>query len=582
MKKWPLLLYLLVLSVTGGTPAEAQGVFHRIVDGPHPSARQEAIDRYTYGADVLYTGDVHGDAPKPVTGVVWHSNLAEGRYFRGDRNPVIDQESTLKLIEDNKWEESKLLMKYLPDVFPRTENLGELLSSLGLSRTAANLPAIEAALRARYPEGFFLKPSAGFNSAGTFPTETTDFASLYSRFSKNVRPKIETMSRNHDATDVHLALKDTPDYSGRVLQALLEDPRSVIIQAKISPAVGATVRAKDGHFKTLVEEYRVHVVEGEVLVGGTQNRWEDARSLSRSDVAQVEQFVSEQLERLPDPLRKMCFGMDVMRTSDGGFKIIELNAGGESGYLYPETDIWVTQLLARRYGGPAPLLREFDAIRALPTLQAKEGAFGALLGSPELRALAKEVEPVTELLAQAKDLFLTEVRASPTRENAFVIVPTLRKFALEHYLTNEDIELLANALGGFGDGERGGGGQAQLLAAANDLGLGDGEFLFVGEDGRARVLNGLDYDDAAAERKLADLAMARLGRSGAPESEIRAAAEEILERKAVTREELAENPVEDPLARRIADVTEESGARLVLGAARSEALEAVVRTLAER
>jgi hypothetical protein len=555
--------------------------FYRIIQGPNPGPKQAEIDRYLYGSEVLYTGDAQ-EQPTRVEGTVWHSDLSEARYFVGTRNPVIQQRQLMELISNDKWEEAKLLMKYVPDAFPKTENLAELLRQLGLDPAASALPRpqllvrISQALRERFPQGFFLKPVAGFNSAGTFPTEKSDFASIYEAYMADVKPVIQRRmaETGGDATVVHLELKAMPNYSGRVLEDLLDHPEKVIIQQKLRPAFGSIVQTPEGP-KPLILEYRVHVVEGKVLVGGTQTRWEDARSVSPEAFARVEAFAQRVVNQLPPSMRKMCFAMDVMQTENGLYKVIELNAGGDSGYLYPDIDLWVAQLLAAHYQeGHTPLLDEFERFKHASTLDAKEAALERLLKRHELAKLKTELAPVTELLAQAKEVLLSDVRNNPSGDTAFDAIYVLKKFKLEPYLTAADIEMLANLMGGVSplhpplsiD---------PVAWRSEMLGLGEGEILFVGTEGQIRFVNGMSYDDAAVEGALLEQLDTRSLDMHRVES-LRKQADQLARERVATRAELALGQVaREELARDLGKATE--GARLFYSGSR----EALVRNLIE-
>jgi hypothetical protein len=528
----------------------AAGPFYRIIDGPNPGPARAAIDRFIYGAEVLYTGDAQ-TLPTRVEGTVWHSNLKEARYFLGTRNPVIEQKGLFQLIENDKWEEAKLLMKYVPEAFPTTVNIADVLQGLRLPNATTQLPTrqklltrLSQTLRERFPEGFFLKPVAGFNAVGTFPTEKSDFASIYEAYLRDVKPQIEKRLREtHGDTDtVHLELKNLPNYSGRVLEDLLERPQSVIAQAKIQGAVGSIVRTPQGP-KALLAEYRVHIVEGRVLSGATQTRWEDARGATQDALTGVDAFAQSVIDRLPPTLRRMCFGMDVMRTKNGLYQVIELNPGGESGYLYPDTDLWVAQLLAGHYQeGHTPVLDEFQRFKEARGLAAKEALLDQLLNRPELAELTRAVGPVTELLAQAKTVLLKEALASPTRQSALLALMTLKKFHLTAYLTGPEVETLANLIGRAAAAETG----LPLERIGKMLSLQDGELLFVGSEGQIRLLASMGYTDLEVEqtlfRRLQDRINSgwdgRLGERELTPAQARSEAEQLINSQVATREDL--------------------------------------------
>ncbi len=468
------------------SPAAQADVFYRIIDGDRPGPAEVARDRFLYGSEILYTGDAP-KGPVRVEGTVWHSNLSEARYFIGTRNPVIDERALMELIQDNKWEEAKILMKHVPDAFPRTENLAKLLASNGFQRAqASDLTWIQKMLQERYPRGYFLKTVSGFFSAGNLPTEKTDLVNVHRKFVKDVKPLLEeTLARTGDITETHLELMGLPNYEGRVIDALLEHPETVIIQEKIDVVISRGV----------VDEYRLHVADGKVIRGATQHRWDDARLVTRESLAEVDRFAQNALDRLPPAMRRMSYALDVMRTRDGGFQIIELNPGGESGYLYPETDIWVSQLLANRYTGRmTPLQRMVDAMRRAPSLTAKEAALKKILSIPELAEVVDEAGPMGEIWMQAKDAFIDELKRNPTRESAFAVLGSIKAFKVEDCLSIADVEYLATNLRDL----------AGLTPAvtARHLALAPGELLFAAGPSRVRLLTGVAYNDVFVRNEL--------------------------------------------------------------------------------
>jgi hypothetical protein len=580
-----LLLLSAILATTGvlvhPEQAYANPPFYRVIEGENPGPKQHAIDRFTYGTDVLYTGDVKGTSPVRVHGTVWHSNTKEAKFFLGDSNPVLEQRDFMKLLEDNKWEEAKLLMQHVPDAFPRTENLAELLRDLRLlPANGAQLPEIVSALRARYPNGFFLKPVGGFNAAGTFPTEKSDFVTIHRGFTRDVKPKMEQLLKETgDATTVHLELMHLRHYSGRVIDDMLLRPETVIIQEKIRPAFGNSLKAGKA-FEAVPIEYRVHVVEGRVLRGTTMSRWDDSRTMLPEETAAVERFSQRVVNRLPPGMRRMCFGMDVMKTENGLFQVIELNPGGESGYLYPETDVWIPQKLAERYHGkPTPLLAEFERFKQASTLASREQILQNLIKRPEMRALARDGGPITELLTRAKDVLMDDFRTNPSRLRAFELLPTLRKFRMEQFLRNSEIEELAGHL--ISGNSIKPGMALRLASVAGNLGLATGEYLFLDTVGKVRVLNGLNYDDMMVRDRLAALIGEEAKIQGVAGREgLTRIAEKIVDKRVVSAAELATNGKRAAsITRDISRLTESASTRLVTSLSRSEMLSMVLKSL---
>ncbi len=422
--------------------------FYRIIEGANPGPAQQVVDEFLHGSKVLYTEDVK-NGPIKVDGIVWHPSLKYMDLFQGTRNPVTENLGYFKELEDNKWEESKLLMKYAPEYYPRTENLGEVLRSLeGPPPTLAQWALL---LKIRYPNGFFLKPVQGFNSVGTFPDEKMDFAGVYERYLKNVLPRMNEFFRETQSTDsLHLQFKETPDYEGRVLEEVLKNPESVIVQEKMKPRYGSTIQTSKGP-KKLIEEYRIHIVEGKVLQGASVNRWEDALSFSQEHLEKAELTAQKVVDLLPIKYRKLSFGMDIFVTENGEYKVIELNTGGESGYLNPETSLWITQLLASHYlGRPTPLLTEIQSLRDQTELSEIGKILGALFSHPEIKSLGTietNPEPFTEILELAKNRILKIYTDKPSLQNAKWVLALFARYKLRPYLTSQEVTLTSQFLG---------------------------------------------------------------------------------------------------------------------------------------
>lgn len=572
-----MLSLLATVSVAWAAP---EGKFYRIVDGPNPGPRQAAIDRFHYGAEILYTGDVKGEGPVRVEGTVWHSNLKEARYFLGTRNPVIQERELMKLIEDNKWEEAKLLREHVPDAFPRTENMADVVrgANITAARRVIAIRKVGELLRERYPNGFFLKNVSGFDSNGTLPTEKTDFMRSYEGYVRELKPEAERiLARTGNPDDIHFELKERPFYEGRVLDAILEDPSRVIVQEKIRARIGGVQRTQSGRLKTLVEEYRVHVVEGRVLEGATLNRWEDARNVSPEVLREAEVFTQAVVNRLPPRMRRMCFGIDVIRTESGRFQIIELNVGGESGYLYPETDAWVTQLLAERYRGTTPLQREIRRIERARTLGELERRLEAFLRRPELVEPLVDPELGTpELMARVKDRVLADVRRAPRPDVALEGVYLIRKFRLGELLNAGEVELLAGILRQTGH---------SVTEARQYLGLAADELLFYGPAEGVRFLHGIRYDDAAVLGKVETLARERvrslrIDRGDA--SEVRRVVREVVGETVLTRGQVRARPELAALVTHDASAALGESARLLYRGGQRSLVAEVVRLLVRR
>lgn len=413
-------------------PTKPDTNFYRVILGDNPGSERMAIDELIYGAKVLYSGDSK-QGPTLVEGIVWHSNPDEAKYYMGSKNPTQNYDAKAVQALDDKWGEAELMQAVFPEAFPRTENMKSVLADLGLDPTTMNrselADGLVRALRERYPQGFFIKPVAGFNSDGKFPTDKTDFRALYEGYVENVKAKrAELLKTLGDATEVHLTLKKEKYYEGNILDQLFDAPETVIIQERLKPRFLAP---------NLIDEYRVHIAEGKVIPGATVYRWASNGFYTRRDMREVERFVERVLRLLPPDMQSLCYGIDVMRLEDGGFKVIELNPGGESGYLYPEMDIWITQAVAAYYRGePTELQRQVRRMLNEPDLVRKGSLLKDILEQPGVKEIASaDPDSISEILRLAKDSFVKALARNDTPANRKQVEQALMEFKLKPFLS---------------------------------------------------------------------------------------------------------------------------------------------------
>ncbi|MBC7691782.1 MAG: ATP-grasp domain-containing protein [Methylotenera sp.] len=431
-----LLLALSQAWAAGGMP------FHRVVKGDRPNLEQQKIDAYIYGAPVLYTGDAK--APTHVPGAVWHAKNRDKKFYFGDLNPAVDPDEIMQLVEDEKWEESKILLQNAPWAYPRTENVQALLeefkaqlgSKAGTVERQTFLRDFALKLKERYPMGYFLKAVDGLESNGGLPTEKTDGAEAYALFERNIKAKkAELYAQGMNDEQVHTQLRTLPGYSGMVFDDIFSRPHKVIVQAKIP--VNSFRMLEDGKLKSFPDEYRVHSVQGKILSGGTQYRWDYHHQIEPEALKNIETFAQKVVNALPAEMRKMSFGMDVVTTKDGGMQIIEMNIGGESSYLWPKTDVWVAQLLAEKFTGKrTPMQKDVDQVLAISDLAAKGRALEALLKKPAFASVGyPNDEAVSEILRIAKNSMLESYRQAPSPRNLKVLNRLLDQFQMRSFLT---------------------------------------------------------------------------------------------------------------------------------------------------
>ncbi len=437
--------FLIVLfSFTAFATAFGGATFYRIIEDQNPGPEKQAIDEFLYGARVLYTGDAIPGKSNLVDGIVWHDTLEQALYFIGRKNPTLEGLELMKALSNDKWEEAKLLMEYAPTFFPKTENMKDVLTEFYASIEKDPLSPVEILKRlkdfldTRYPGGFFMKPIDGFNSVGTFPTSETDFPQVYEKYLREVKPEIEKfLKQSGDPVETHLKFKTVENYSGRVLEALLKSPRKIIIQEKIKIKKEEPVLTQNGE-KIFDEEYRVHIVQGKVLKGATVHRWEDANSHSEKTIARVETFAQTLIDLLPEAYRILSYGLDIVVTQDGGFKLIEMNTGGESGYFQPEVSLKITHLLASHFiGEPTEVLRELEEADTSKTLKRQLEIINDILQHPELLELKNSPdEPLSEIYIEIRKSILRSIQPKISEDIFFFIKNMIERLDFTDYFSH--------------------------------------------------------------------------------------------------------------------------------------------------
>lgn len=412
-------------------------VVYRVLDDERPSPDEVAAQEFRYGARILY---VNSDAPAPaeptrVEGLVIHSTVAETKRFVGSENPILEHLEAFQRIENDKYFEAELIRSVAPRAFARTELVGTVWQRPEGLGDEAYLSLLERQMHERYPRGFVLKPLSSFSTDGRFPSERTSFVPLWKAFHATARPMHAGLeAEGVHPTHIHLKLKLEPSYPGRILDALLSAPDTVIIQERLP------IAEVDG----VPDEYRVHVIGGRVLQGATQHRWNIRRVLRAERIRTIEAFVQGIVRGLPHPYDRLTYGVDVVALRDGSLAFMEGNAGWESQYFYASTDLWVANLMAERYlGAPTPFLRQFRGFETTRGLAAKIDALRRLLDLAPLRPAVAEKEPMTEVLSRARTVLLAEFRKAPSRRQLAVLQRAIAELELDPYLTYDEIDELA-------------------------------------------------------------------------------------------------------------------------------------------
>jgi hypothetical protein len=360
--------------------------FSRIVyDDDRILEQGRAFAERAYGARV-HVVSTRGEAPAQphaLTGTLLHLDpLDDPAWARGESNPMLDYLALKEKLGslygvgdiDDKWHEYRFLKRASPAIAPPRMELAETFAVQPISeeerrraqavvrRALAGRPRGESAraddlvrlevVRARIHAAMgraFLKVRDLNHSEGKLPCTDGDWVDLYVCYVSETKRAIERLEGEVAGTCATLEsrITDLPHVSGRVLDLLLHNPVRVVAQA----------------FAHIGREVRLHVVEGSVLGGATFLRFYPLGSyLSEAEATRVELAIeSELLARLPPAIRRFSFSPDVMiEEGTGAVRVLDLNAGIESGYYYPEEDVLTTNLLAERFTGAlTPVLVDF-------------------------------------------------------------------------------------------------------------------------------------------------------------------------------------------------------------------------------
>jgi hypothetical protein len=302
------------------------------VGGVAHKGAKKAIE-FVYGTEVILPGE-----KTHVQGTVWRRTGEEA----STATHVIGTES--KALNDlfaNKWQEYQILNSAVKGSMPETHLATTMLKDLGLelpktpAERAVFVERLQTKLNERFPQGYFLKGVRDYNTGGNLPTNKTDFSRAYKGFIEEYKPLYEKLRKENPDHDLQPQLSGHPFQSGRTLEALMDNPESVIVQEKL-PLKKYTQKQLPLNEQPF-QEFRVHTVKGKVIPGGSSHRWSDLHNITdRKTMLQAEAFVQKVFDQLPDEIKKgTALSPDVVQLQDGSFRIIEMNAGGDSGFLHP-------------------------------------------------------------------------------------------------------------------------------------------------------------------------------------------------------------------------------------------------------
>lgn len=317
-----------------------------------PGLIERLKNRLHFGTKIEYVvgdgGATTGKHVRRVKAVVFNEGLKDAKLVRGSANMTAENAKLYKHF-DNKLNEAAFLQRFAPGSVAKTESMADVIGSLGLKTPAATassaekqlfLQQLEDGLRQRYPKGFFIKGIKDFNTGGNLIHDRIgSFAKMHEGFVTEYAPaRDKILAANKGAGDpaaiIQSHLRDHPFASGRTLDELIANPKNAIVQERMDLAKWTTKKLPRD--VQPFDEFRLHVVDGNVVPGATSHRWSITETIDRVDeLGKIERWAQEQFAKFPVGVRqRLSFAPDVVRLQDGSYKFIELNVGGESGFLY--------------------------------------------------------------------------------------------------------------------------------------------------------------------------------------------------------------------------------------------------------
>lgn len=332
--------------------------------------------------------------PKRVDGFLIYTDTEYDQKWllteKPDQNPSLQVEKVVSGLKE-KWAEYQFLLKYAPELAPPLTKLGsEVLGSvltpeerklrqpdafekLSAAKKEALIASIDKKLAEVTPEQMNLaakaleeslggrsivKLRAGFHSEGNVPKTYKAWAPIWKGYLAETRPKIQTLLQEKKlppmgVSETQLELQNVIwnfDYiEGTVLEELLLDPSQVVVQKMIK----------------IGKEVRIHVVEGKILKGATflRNYEPFGQYLTLAEAEKFEsEFETKFIANLDKKYLPWASSSDlVYDTETKSYRILDLNPGYESGYLFPEEDLYTTHLFSKYFTGEdSPYLLAFE------------------------------------------------------------------------------------------------------------------------------------------------------------------------------------------------------------------------------
>jgi hypothetical protein len=288
---------------------------------------------FVYGAEVILPGE-----RRDIAGAIWKEKGTEATTGKLTLGCV---DKTAYDMFNNKWTEYSIVNKVAPGAMAETHLAKNLIKELGLElpKTPAEAPAfmeaLQAKLNAKFPKGFFIKGVADYNTGGNLITNKANFVESLNGYHNEFKPYVAEMAKKFPDADLQPKINGHKYMSGRTLQAIIDNPETVIIQEKM--ALSKFTNKKLPINKQPFNEFRVHTVKGKVVPNASAHRWSDVQTYTqKKNRMAAEAWLQTVMDKMPKEITDAtALSPDVAMLEDGSFKILEMNAGGDSGFLHP-------------------------------------------------------------------------------------------------------------------------------------------------------------------------------------------------------------------------------------------------------
>ena len=353
-----------------------KGQFGVVVDDPAYEAAMKMSPwarKAQYGTPhVLAHSMPTKSIPKSVK-IVYQPDVAYSplprSWTRRGIKPLEEPSSAIKpLTKDLKTYEAEFFNRYAPWAIPKSVVLKGTKLKGSQAERARQLREV---LNTRIGREWVLKHSGDYQTAGSLLTEKTDFGKLVEAFGKrkgswkvpgtghtlqqirrlertDPQRYIDVMRKNRKLMQyerLRKILRQPGSGLGQEKLQLIEKKRRVSSQTPYSQRLLNFLSPKSSktRYTKQPKEYRVHLVGGHVMPATAPRYWTGIGPEMLAPVSpaltketrDLHQFAKRVLKSLPAKARQASYALDIAPIKGGGFKIVEANPLGYSGFLFP-------------------------------------------------------------------------------------------------------------------------------------------------------------------------------------------------------------------------------------------------------